>query len=148
MIPYPLKYQQMKYGLMMVGLDKQFFNPVFTETEKGTVKGLDALQKGAGYTYTEVTFESKFGSSEDKGSGTFTRYPDDTVDAIYEGSVMIDGERVEWQSFETGKVDKDGKVKGLEIVTFPHSPNMKSFIMETEMDLSSGDFTNTAYRWK
>jgi hypothetical protein len=57
--------------------------------------------------------------------------------------------KIEWQSIETGKVVEDGKViKGLEIVTFPHSPGMKNFIMETEMNVSNETFSNTGYEWK
>jgi hypothetical protein len=137
----------MKYGLAMVGLDNGLFKAPFTE--HGTITGLKKLNKPE-EDYTAVTFEFKFGSGdEDKGSGTITRYKDGTVDAMYEGSVMMGGKRFEWQSIETGKVDKDGKtVKGLEIVTFPHSPEQNSFIMETEMDLSDETFTNTVYQWK
>jgi hypothetical protein len=142
----------MKYGLLMGGLNPASFNPLFTET--GTVRGLKNIQGGPGSDEVEFDFNiastgAKFASSPESGSGTITRYPGDTVDAMYEGSVMIDGDRIEWEAFETGKVDKDGKViKGLEIVTFPHSPKMNSFIMETEIDLSNGKFTNTAYEWK
>jgi hypothetical protein len=135
----------MKYGLVMVGLNTTDFKAAFTE--HGTIEGLNKLNKSGDY--TEVTFEFKFGNGdEDKGSGTITRYSNDTIDAMYEGSVMMGGKRFEWQSIETGKVDKDGMVKGLEIVTFPHSPDQKSIIMETEMDLSKQTFKNTVYQWK
>jgi hypothetical protein len=143
----------MKYALVMVGLDSTLFNYLFTE--QGTVKGLKTLEHGPGYKeVTLIDFKvtsngAKSAISGDQGSGTITRYDNGTVDAIYEGSVMIGGERFEWQSIETGKVDKDGKVvKGLEIVTFPHSPKMNGFIIETEMDLSNEVCTNTVYEWK
>jgi hypothetical protein len=141
----------MKYGLLMGGLNPASFNPLFTET--GTVRGLKNIQGGPGSDEVEFDFNiastgAKFASSPESGSGTITRYPGDTVDAMYEGSVMIGGDRIEWEAFETGKVDKDGKtINGLEIVTFPHSPGMNSFIMETKIDLSNGRFENKAYEW-
>jgi hypothetical protein len=139
----------MKYGLLMAGLDPKFFNQLFTET--GTLKGLEKIKDGPGYTEVDFDFNianasAKFANSPETGSGTITRYANGTVDAMYEGSVMEGKDRFEWQAFETGKVDKDGKgITGLEIVTFPHSQNMNSFIMETHLDLTSGVFTNTAY---
>jgi hypothetical protein len=144
----------MKSGLVMVGLNTASFNHLFQE--QGKVKGLSGLTKGGGR--RRVTFDfkvmskaAKFPGGDDEGEGTITWHDDDTVDASYQGSLMIDNERFEWQSIETGKVDGD-VIKGLEIVTFPHSPKLKvwmnNFIMETEMNLSNEDFTNTAYELK
>jgi hypothetical protein len=145
----------MKYGLAMAKsekdfLEKEFFNEFFTEggnlsTEEGNIEELKALKDKPGS--KEVTFEFDFPKGKEKGSGTITRYKDGRIDASYEGSVIEGEERFEWQSIETGKV-KDGVFKGLEIVTFPHSPKKSSFIMETQMDLAKGTFTNKAYQWK
>jgi hypothetical protein len=128
--------------------------------EVGKVEGFEgpaALQEGV----TEVKFTSevkgiddRFPSGQDKGKGTMIRYPDGTVDASYEGLLMTDKGQFMWRSHEMSKVVDGGKLKGLEILTgFSQSQklawmNNLIMVLETQMDLSSQEFTNTAYEWK
>jgi hypothetical protein len=118
-------------------------------TEKGTLvfEG-NALRVGV---TTNVSFTSKvqgvgnFPSGDNKGQGTMTLNPDDTVDSSCEGELTTDqGQVFKWKSREKSKKKDDG-VKGVERVTeFRGYPQI---VMDTEM-FSDKKFTNTAYEWK
>jgi hypothetical protein len=122
-------------------------------TEEGSLEGFEGTDALQDEVPTKLTFTSnvtgegsKFPSGKDGGEGTITRHADGIVNASYEGSLMTDkGQKVTWRSHEKSKVVEGGKkVKGLEIVLGFSQP----IIMETEIDLSSKKFTNTAYEWK
>jgi hypothetical protein len=121
--------------------------------ESGKVVGLKDLKKGAGG--TPVTFRFNVtnidGGGQEDGAGIITWHANDPVYASYHGSLTIGRDRFEWDSIEMGK-EVGGVIKGVEIVTFSKSQNLKGwmknpFIMETEMNISNEDFKNTAYEW-
>jgi hypothetical protein len=106
---------------------------------------------------SEIRGMGRFPSGKNLGSGIMTQYPHGIVDASWQGSIMATaegGDQFMWWAHEKSKVDEDGKIKGLTMVTgFTNSQKlawMNNLIMalESETDLESQKFKITGYEWK
>ncbi|RPI86218.1 MAG: hypothetical protein EHM25_10260 [Nitrosopumilales archaeon] len=111
-------------------------------------------------TTTEVTFRSdirgigRFPNGKNVASGTMTKYPHGIIDAAWQGTLTTEhGEEFMWWGHEKSGVLKDGKIRGLNIVTgFTNSENlswMNKLIIVVELAASvySDEFCATAYEW-
>jgi hypothetical protein len=105
---------------------------------------------------SEIRGMGRFPSGKNLGSGIMTQYPHGIVDASWQGSIMATaegGDQFMWWAHEKSKVDEDGKIKGLTMVTgFTNSQKlawMNNLIMalESETDLESQKFKITGYEW-
>jgi|Tabmets5t2r1_1033131.scaffolds.fasta_scaffold14525_1 hypothetical protein len=126
------------------GLEKLFEEDGEVEGFKGIADLQEGVPKEVSFTSTVTGEDNKFPNGEDGGWGTMTRHADGTVDVSYKGSLKKDKDQIVWRSHEMSKVE-GGKLRGLEIVT---GFSQRIIIMETEIDLHSNKFHNTAYEWK
>ena len=109
---------------------------------------------------TEVSFMSdikgieRFPSGKNLASGTMTKYPHGIIDATWQGNLTTqNAEEFMWWAHEKSKVTKDGKIRGLNLVTgFTNSQKltwMNNLIIVVELagSVYSEDFSATAYEW-
>lgn len=147
----------MKYGLVMVGLEKALEKLYTEEVDVEGVERVDDLQVGVtkGVKFTsKVKGEGKFPSGEDQGSGTMTLLPDGTVEASCKGLVTTGKGEFKWQSREMSKVVGGKKVNGLDLLTIStESPdllwmNELIVVVDHEYDPSRKKIIQTGYRLK
>jgi hypothetical protein len=95
---------------------------LFEETGKVTSVSVESVHPIEGIKMA-VTFMSeikgaKFPNGRNMGSGKVRQYPHGTSDAEYRGVVTTEaGDQFYWWAHEKGRVEQDGKTKGLVIVT-------------------------------
>jgi hypothetical protein len=107
---------------------------------------------------TEVSFISdikdieRYPSGKNLASGTMTKYPHGIIDAVWHGNFTTPDEFM-WWGHEKSKVTKDGKIRGLNLVTgFTNSQEltwMNNIIIVVELagSVYSEEFSAIAYEW-
>jgi hypothetical protein len=104
---------------------------------------------------SEIKGFGKFPSGRNVGSGILTQYPHGVVDGSYQGTVMRaeEGEQFIWWAHEKSKLEEDGKIKGMIILSgFKNSQKLSGMngllvVGETEFDPAAQQFRVTGYEW-
>jgi hypothetical protein len=109
---------------------------------------------------TEVSFISdikdieRYPSGKNLASGTMTKYPHGIIDAVWHGNFTTqNADEFMWWGHEKSKVTKDGKTRGLNLVTgFTNSQEltwMNNIIIVVELagSVYSEEFSAIAYEW-
>lgn len=104
---------------------------------------------------SELKGIGKVPSGKNSGSGTMTQFPHGSVNASYRGFLTTqDGELFMWWANEKSRIGKDGKVKGLVIVSgFTNSQKLSwmnnlVMVLENEFDPSTQQFKTSGFEWK
>lgn len=133
---------------------------LFEEDGKITAYKVTRVHPVEGIT-AEVSFTAelkgtgRFPSGMNNGSGTMTQYPHGAIDGSYQGFVMTqEGDQYLWWAHEKSHATKDGKMKGLVMVSGYTNSQKLSWMnnmilaLEIEFDPAAQKFKTTGYEWK
>lgn len=97
----------------------------------------------------------KFPGGKNTGSGTMTQYPHGVMDASYNGFVTFsDGDTFMWWAHEKAKTAKDGKMRGLVMVSGHTSSQKYSWLneliiaIESDFEPATQQINSTGYVWE